>query len=141
MPVEAIALPVAIWGLWRGFARVGNYFFMGSLFGTAITDLYIHNVNLLPQWRAAMQLNASDLALQAAMQEAMVKMQSQPGLASAAILGLVLLSVGLFGACQGSILAGQVKLPWWAFSGAVLFTLVVDSLFGLGAWLEATGTI
>lgn len=141
MPIEAIALPIAIWGLWRGFARVGNYFLLGSLFGTAITDLYIHTVNLLPQWRAAMQPTVSDVALTGAMLDAILKMQSQLGLVSAVILALVLLVVGMFGVWQGEDRQGNAKLHWWAFSGAVLFTLVVDGLFGLGAWLEASGMI
>ena len=75
MPVEAIALPLAVWGLWRGFARIGNYFYLGSLFGTAITDLYIHTVGLLPQWRAAMQPRVSEVILTGTMHEAVIKMQ------------------------------------------------------------------
>ena len=139
MPIEAIALPIAIWGLRRGFARVGNYFLLGSMFGTAITDLYIHTVNLLPQWRVAMQPTVSDVALTGAMQDATFKMQSQLGLVSAVVLALLLLVVGMVGVWQGEDRQGNVQLHWWAFSGAVLFTLVVDGLFGLGAWLEASG--
>ena len=141
MPIEAIALPLAVWGLWRGFARIGNYFYLGSLFGTAITDLYIHTVGLLPQWRAVMQPRVSDSMLTGAMQEAIAKMQSDGGLLSAVLLSLVLLVMGAWGVWQGRDALGFNHLHWWAFSGAVLFTLVVDGLFGLGAWLQGTGMI
>ncbi|MEM9567477.1 MAG: DUF3120 domain-containing protein [Cyanobacteria bacterium P01_E01_bin.34] len=137
IPVEALALPIAVYGLWRGFARVGSYFFMGSLFGTAITDLYIHTVRLLPEWRTAMQPQASDVVLAGAMQNAMDKMQAPIGLWAALVLGFVLLVVGVVGLKLGRDRQGFNHLHWWAFSGAVLCTLVVDGLFGLGAWVQS----
>ena len=40
IPIEAIGLPFALWCIWRGWGKVGNFFYLGSLLGTAITDLY-----------------------------------------------------------------------------------------------------
>lgn len=120
MPIEAVALPVVIWGLRRGWAREGNYFFLGSLLGTAITDLYIHSVALLPHWRLVMQgqdpLNV--------MTDVLARMQTPWALSCAMILSLMLLITGV---------AGWQWAKWdsalWTFSGAVLSTLVVDGLF------------
>ncbi|MEN9223444.1 MAG: DUF3120 domain-containing protein, partial [Thermostichus sp. BF3_bins_97] len=60
MPVEALGIPVVWWGARQRFARIGTWFYLGSLWGTAITDLYIHSVGLLPEWRQAMQFDRLD---------------------------------------------------------------------------------
>lgn len=136
LPVEAIGLPVAIWGLWQGWARIGHYFFLGSFLGTAVTDLYIHLVGLLPEWREVMQAPEFEQA-GAAFYSALSKMQTPWGMSWALILSSFLLWVGL-----GSLLIGwqrgnRQRLHWWTFSGAVLSTLVVDSLFWIGGILLA----
>jgi len=143
MPVEAIALPIAVWGLWRGFARVGNYFFMGSLFGTAITNLYIHTVGLLPHWRGVMLSQMHDRPINAALMldSALAQMHSFQGFACAVLLGCLLMSVGLMGLHYASISSRRRSLEWWAFAGAVLSTLVVDGLFGWGAMTVGTGVL
>lgn len=143
MPVEAIALPLALWGLQRGFARIGNYFFLGSLFGTAITDLYIHTVGLLPQWRGVMLSQMHDRPINAAvaLNSALMQMQSFRGATCAVLLGCLLLSVGLMGLHYASLTAPRRSLHWWAFSGAVLSTLLVDGLFGWGALTVGTAVL
>jgi hypothetical protein len=134
MPLEALALPLVIWGLQRGFARIGSYFFLGSLLGTAITDLYIHSAGLLPEWRGVMrEVDSADAAT--VFQTALIKMQSSAGLAWSAGLCLLLLVVGLWGLRQGWSGHCLRQLHWWAFSGAVLSTLWVDSLFWWGSLL------
>src|SRR6476469_6893616 len=52
LPIEAIGLPVAIWCLVRQWGKVGNFFYLGSLFGTVVTDLYFYIVDLIPHWWA-----------------------------------------------------------------------------------------
>lgn len=143
MPVEAIALPIALWGLWRGFARIGNYFFLGSLFGTAITDLYIHTVGLLPHWRGVMLAQMSDRPLNAAqlLDSALTQMHSLEGIICAILLGCLLMAVGLMGLHYASMASRRQSLAWWAFSGAVLSTLLVDGLFGWGAMTVGTGVL
>ncbi|MEB3336051.1 MAG: DUF3120 domain-containing protein, partial [Leptolyngbyaceae bacterium] len=54
IPVEAIGLPFVIWCFIRGWAKVGNFFYLGSLLGTALTDLYFYLVDLIPHWRQLM---------------------------------------------------------------------------------------
>jgi hypothetical protein len=98
LPIESIFVPLAAWGLWRGFGKIGNLFYLGSLLGTAITDLYFYQVGLIDYW----------------------------GTAWAVVLVNLLLGVGI-------IPLGTKQLHWYAFSGAVLTTIVVDSLFLLVA--------
>lgn len=125
LPVEAIALPIALVGLQRNWCRIGQSFYLGSLFGTIITDLYFHLVGLIPAWKQIM-LNPSESAL--VLQSALSLVYTPWGLAWAAVLTMVLLFVGSMG------LVGR-KLEWLAFSGAVLSTLLVDGLFWLAAAL------
>ncbi|MDX2270689.1 MAG: DUF3120 domain-containing protein [Cyanobacteriota bacterium] len=133
LPIEALGLPLAIWGLRRGFATIGQYFYLGSLLGTAVTDLYIHSVHLLPEWRQVMQAEAFELA-GSAFFSALDKMQTPWGMVWALELSLLLLVVGLWSLHYGW---KTQQLTWWAFSGAVLSTLLVDSLFWWGAMLLA----
>jgi hypothetical protein len=127
LPVEAIALPIALFGLQRNWCRIGQSFYLGSLFGTIVTDLYFHLVGLIPAWKQIM-LNPSESSI--VLQSALTLVYTPWGLAWAAILTMVLLfvaSVGLVGRHR--------RKEWLAFSGAVLSTLLVDGLFWLAAVL------
>ncbi|PSP16837.1 MAG: DUF3120 domain-containing protein [Cyanobacteria bacterium QS_8_64_29] len=126
LPIESIGIPFALWGLWRGWGLVGNCFYLGSLFGTAITDAYFYLAGLIPYWREVMQVKPA--LAPPILQEALTQLHTPWGLAWALVLVLVLLGVGL-GALQ------SYKLHWWAFSGAVLCTIGVDGLFWLTAVL------
>jgi len=120
MPIEAIGIPIVLVLLSRGRGRVGSYFYLGSLFGTAITDLYIYWSDLLPFWRQVMNVDPEWVPV--VLQEAAMTLQNPAAIARAAVLVMILLTVGL--------LPLQSRQPCWrAFSGAVLSTLVVDVLF------------
>ncbi|HTL87877.1 MAG TPA: DUF3120 domain-containing protein, partial [Leptolyngbya sp.] len=56
LPIEAIGLPIALWGLSRNWCKLGNFFYLGSLFGTAVTDIYFYLTDLIPYWRQLMQV-------------------------------------------------------------------------------------
>jgi hypothetical protein len=120
LPIESIGVPFAIWGLWRGFGKIGNLFYLGSLLGTAITDLYFYQVGLVDYWRQLMQVDPS-LATPI-LQQAIAQVRTPWGTAWAVVLVNLLLGVGI-------IPLGTKQLHWYAFSGAVLTTIVVDSLF------------
>lgn len=126
LPVEAIGLPFALWGVWRGWGLVGNLFYLGSLFGTALTDMYFYLTGLIPHWREVMGV---DPALATPIfQDAIAQVQTPWGVSCAIVLAFILLSVGL-GSLQ------EQKCHWWAFGGAVLSTILVDSLFLVAASL------
>jgi Protein of unknown function (DUF3120) len=120
IPIESIGVPFAIWALWRGVGKVGALFYLGSLLGTAITDLYFYQVGLIDHWRQLMQVDPS-LALPI-LQQAIGQVRTPWGTAWAVVLVNLLLGVGI-------IPLGTKQWHWYAFSGAVLTTIVVDSLF------------
>lgn len=126
IPVESIGIPVALWGIWRGWGKIGNWFYFGSLLGTAITDLYFYLTGLIPYWRQLMQ--ASPELATPILQSAIAQVQTPWGLSWAVVLVNILLGLGLWS-------LRQKELHWWAFGGALLCTILVDSLFWVAASL------
>ena len=124
LPVEAIGLPFAIWGVAGNKGKIGNFFYFGSLFGTVVTDVYFYIVDLIPYWRQLMQVDSN--AVQPIFQSALAQIQTPWGAGWAIALALLLLTIGIL-----PLFSRQ--LHWWAFSGAVLSTILVDSLFWLAA--------
>lgn len=124
LPVEAIGLPFALWGIARNRGKIGNFFYLGSLLGTAVTDIFFYLVDLIPFWRKLMIVSVE--SAQPIFQGAIAKIQTPWGISWAIILATLLLVVSLLP------LRSQ-KLHWWAFSGAVLSTILVDGLFWLAA--------
>jgi Protein of unknown function (DUF3120) len=125
LPIEALALPIALWGLRCGWAKVGNCFYLGSLLGTAITDIYFYIVDLIPAWKQLMVVDPAQAG--GIFELALAKMYMPWGMAWTAILLTSLLFFGLWGLTRRSA-------QWMAFSGAVLSTILVDGLF----WVAAT---
>lgn len=124
LPVEAIALPFALVCLQRGWALVGNFFYLGSLLGTVITDVYFYTVDLIPHWRQIMQVEPE--LVSPILHSAVSQVQTPWGLSWALILATMLLTIGI-------LPLRRQQCHWWAFSGAVLSTILVDSLFWLAA--------
>ncbi len=124
LPVEAIGLPFALVCLKRDWGKVGNFFYLGSLVGTVLTDVYFYLVDLIPYWRQLMQVEPA--LASPILQSALEQVQTPWGECWAVILALVLLTLGIFP-------LRYQKLHWWAFSGAVLSTILVDSLFWVAA--------
>lgn len=127
LPIEALGLPIALVCLCQGWGRVGSYFFLGSLLGTAVTDLYINWMHLFPSWRQLM-LTSPDLAPQV-LRMASASLESDVAACRAIVLVLFLL------VATAIALITSRQLAWWAFGGAVFSTLVVDGLFFLTAAL------
>ncbi len=126
LPIEAIALPITLWGLSRGHCKVGNLFYLGSLLGTVLTDIYFYLLGLIPAWRQLMQ--AEPDLVRPIFQQAIAQVNTPWGLSWVAVLATTLFSVGIFS-------FRLQKLHWLAFSGAVLSTILVDGLFWLAASL------
>lgn len=120
LPIEALGVPVVLTLLSQGKARVGCYFYLGSLLGTAVTDLYIYWTDLLPVWRQAMVLDPEWVPT--LLQEAVATLHNSTAFGQGVILAVALLVIG--------VIPLRSKQPCWqAFSGAVLSTLLVDLLF------------
>jgi len=126
LPIEAIGLPIVLVLLRYGRAKIGNYFYLGSLLGTAITDLYFYCVGLIPYWRALM-VNPPEQA-GSILHSALLKMETYQGVGCAIVLLTLLVMLG-------TIPLRSPDAKWWAFSGAVLSTILVDSLFFVAAIL------
>ncbi len=125
LPVESIGLPFVLWFLLtKNWGQIGNWFYLGSLLGTVVTDIYFYTVDLMPYWRQIMRVEPENIG--PILHQALLKVQTPGGETWALLLGLLLLIVGILPLSTG-------KLHWYAFSGAVLSTILVDSLFLLAA--------
>lgn len=128
LPVESIGIPFAIWAWRRGWGKIGSAFYLGSLFGTAATDIYFYLAGLIPHWRAIVAVeSAGDARVAAILHQALDTVATPWGTGWAIALGAVLLGVGLAALRSRSA-------PAWAFGGAVLSTILVDGLFWAAAW-------
>lgn len=126
LPIEAIGLPFALWCIARNWGKVGHFFYLGSLLGTALTDIYFYLTDLMPYWRSLMRVQDQDLAA-AIFHNALTQINTPWGLTWASLLAALLLGISFM-----AILATK-ELHWWALSGAVLSTIFVDGLFALAA--------
>lgn len=124
LPVESIGVPFALWCAYRNWGKVGNWFYLGSLFGTVLTDIYFYLVGLIPHWRQIMQVEPDLVA--PILQSALTQVQTPWGQAWALILATILLVIG-------AIPLRKQESHYYAFSGAVLSTILVDALFLLVA--------
>lgn len=127
IPMEAIGLPFVLWGLYKGRGKVGNLFYLGSLLGTAITDVYFYLTGLIPYWRQLMTVELDPNLVSPIFHNALAQIETPWGISWAFVLLNLLLAIGIYP------LQKRV-CHWWAFSGAVLSTILVDGLF----WITAS---
>ena len=62
IPVEAVALPLAMVGLGTKW-KIGSSFYISSLFGTAITDLTIFLTGIMDQWKEVITADTDNAPL------------------------------------------------------------------------------
>jgi hypothetical protein len=127
IPIESIGLPFALWCLWRGWGKIGNFFYLGSLLGTAITDLYFYLTNVIPFWRQLMTVDLDPALASPILKASLAQVQTPWGFSWAIVLVNILLAVSWWS-------LKKMELHWWAFAGAVLSTILVDSLFWIVAY-------
>lgn len=127
LPLEAIGLPIVLVLMFYGKAKIGNYFYLGSLLGTAITDVYFYCVGLIPYWRSLMMSPPSEAGR--ILHGALLRMETYEGVGYAIVLLTLLVMLG-------TIPMRSQSTKWWAFSGAILSTILVDSLFFIAAVLS-----
>jgi hypothetical protein len=127
IPMEAIGLPFVLWGLYKGRGKVGNLFYLGSLLGTAITDVYFYLTGLIPYWRQLMTVELDPNLVSPIFHNALAQIETPWGISWAIVLLNLLLAIGIYPLQKRGC-------HWWAFSGAVLSTILVDGLF----WITAS---
>jgi len=149
LPVEAIGLPFCLGYLWytknsigknslgktgevnlegspkSGLLSIGLWFYLGSLLGTALTDLYFYVNQLIPYWRTVME--GQPTAAAPILHQALAQINNPLGWISALVILTWLLILGIYPLQRST-------LPRYAFSGAILSTILVDGLF----WLVAS---
>jgi len=125
IPIEAIGLPFALWCIWKGWGLIGNYFYLGSLIGTAITDLYFYISGLVPYWRELMNVDPN--FVKPILQGAIAQVQSLWGISWAILLANLLLAISLYALTKK-------QLHHIAFASAVLSTILTDGLFLVAAY-------
>ena len=122
VPVEALALPWAIWATRDQSHRVGGWFYIGSLLGTTVTDFYFYIAHLFPHWKALMQVEANVSLAQPILKNALILVETPWGMTWACILAALLLLIG-------NRAMRSPNICYFAFGGAVLGTIFVDLLF------------
>ncbi len=125
IPIEAIGLPFALFCIWRGWGLIGNFFYLGSLIGTAITDLYFYIAGLVPYWKELMNIDPN--LVKPILQGAIAQVESLWGISWAILLANLLLAISLYALTKKN-------LHYIAFAGAVLSTILTDGLFLIVAY-------
>ena len=126
IPIEAIGLPFALWGIKRGWNLIGNYFYLGSLIGTAITDLYFYIVGLIPYWQELMKTEPT--LVKPLLEGAIAQVHTVWGISWAVLLANMLLAISLWGLVKK-------ETHYLVFASAVLTTIITDGLFLVAAYL------
>lgn len=126
LPIEAVCLPFVLYTLSKGKHQIGGLFYLGSLVGTIITDIYFYLTGLIPYWRQIMSVEQSLAA--PILHQALIEIQNPWGISWAVVLVNVLLILGIYA-------LKQKELYWWGFAGAIISTILVDSLFWVAAYL------
>ncbi len=129
LPLEAIAFPIAIWGICRRWSLMGNYFYLGSLLGTAVTDLYFYITGLIPYWRLVMMTDSNLTG--PILHDCLARLQTPWGISWAIVLANFLLAVSLWGVARR-------ENHYLVFSGATIGTIITDVLFLLSVYVNFT---
>jgi hypothetical protein len=122
LPVEAVALPLALGGL-RTRWRLACGFYLGSLLGTAATDAAIAATGLMPLWPSALAAAPAEAVLVLQQAAGQVLRPASLLLVGAFALTLTQLSRWLWQRGETGRVAGA----------ALASTLIVDGLFLLAA--------
>ena len=125
MPVEAIALPLAVAGL-GGRWRLGCAFYLSSLVGTALTDLAMALTGVMRYWPAVVQAPLNEAA--PLLNAAAASLERPLAIGVITLLGAMILGAAQWMQRRSRI--GGLHADSWAIAASVLITTVmVDGLF------------
>ena len=125
IPVEAVALPLAMVGLGTKW-KIGSSFYISSLFGTAITDITIFFTGIMDQWKEVITADSENapLILQKT-SENLIHFKSLSIIVLAALI-LWFISKEIFNVANVNSTNGQAFL---VSSYVIQTTLIVDGIF------------
>ncbi len=132
LPVEAVALPLALVGLNTRW-RIGSGFYLACLLGTAFTDLMILLTGIMDKWPAVVQASfkeAPELLNETAEQ------LLQPIPLSFLIVAAVLILLVARAMRQRACMNSTFGRTWLVGSAALTTTVWIDGLFLLTALLQ-----
>lgn len=122
LPIEALALPLALGGL-GGRWRLACGFYLGSLLGTAATDLAIAATGVMPLWPQVLEAGPAEAA-------ALLNQAASQVLQPVPLSVVVVAAAGLLQLCRWLWPQGATAR---VFAAALATTLSVDGLFLLAA--------
>ena len=134
IPVEAVALPLAMVGLGTKW-KIGSSFYISSLFGTAITDLTIFLTGIMDQWKEVITADSDNapLILQKT-SENLIQLKSLSIIILTALL-LWFISKEVFNSAMPNSTNGKALL---VSSYVIQTTLIVDGIFIVLAIIQPT---
>ena len=134
IPVEAVALPLALIGLDTKW-KIGSSFYISSLFGTAVTDLTIFFTGIMDQWKAVITADSTTapLILQKT-SENLIQIKSLSIILFVALL-LWFISKEVFNSANINTINGKALL---VSSYVIQTTLIVDGIFIFLAIIQPT---
>ena len=125
IPVEAVALPLALVGLSTRW-KIGSSFYISSLFGTAITDLTIFLTGIMDQWKQVITADSEKAPL--ILQKTSENLLNVKSLSIILFIALILwfLSKEIFSSGSINSTNGRAFL---VSSYVIQTTLIVDGIF------------
>ena len=134
IPVEAVALPLALVGLGTKW-KIGSSFYLSSLFGTAITDITIFLTGIMDQWREVITADSESAPL--ILQKTSENLLQFKSLSIIVLVALILwfISKEIFNYAIANSTNGKALL---VSSYVIQTTLIVDGIFIFLAIIQPT---
>ena len=134
IPVEAVALPLAIVGLGTKW-KIGSSFYISSLFGTAITDVTIFLTGIMDQWKEVITADSDNAPL--ILQKTSENLIHLKSLSIIILTALILwfISKEIFNNAIDNTTNGKALL---VSSYVIQTTLIVDGIFIFLAIIQPT---
>ena len=125
IPVEAVALPLAMVGLGTKW-KIGSSFYISSLFGTAITDITIFLTGIMDQWKEVITADSDNAPL--ILQKTSENLIHLKSLSLIVFVALILwyISKEIFNSAISNSTNGKALL---VSSYVIQTTLIVDGIF------------
>ena len=134
IPVEAVALPLALVGLETKW-KIGSSFYIASLFGTAVTDITIFLAGIMDQWKEVITADSESAPL--ILQKTSENLIHFKSLTIIVLVALVLwfISKEIFNSAIANSSNGKALL---VSSYVIQTTLIVDGIFIFLALIQPT---